>query len=185
MSRLYLKQSQNRFLQHPFEFIVRMVTHSTLQSLKCMEFMEYIIHEPMDFTTAEANFFCFIFSWRSYTVINKLKLRRPYWPQVTFLQQATQPDYVCGLFYKAICVDVGFGVLTAVVTKSTIFWNITPIDRQVLTDVSEEHIASIFRVEKITCARNQRESRWLSTLVSCSAYFFDPELCSSETSVDT
>jgi hypothetical protein len=30
----------------------------------------------------------------------------------------------------------------------------------VSTDVSEEHIASIFRVEKISSARNQRESRW-------------------------
>jgi hypothetical protein len=30
----------------------------------------------------------------------------------------------------------------------------------VSTDVSEEHIASIFTVEKISSARNQRESRW-------------------------
>jgi hypothetical protein len=30
----------------------------------------------------------------------------------------------------------------------------------VSTDVSEEHIASIFRVEKISSAGNQRESRW-------------------------
>jgi hypothetical protein len=30
----------------------------------------------------------------------------------------------------------------------------------VSTDVSEEHIASIFRVEKISSGRNQRESRW-------------------------
>jgi hypothetical protein len=36
----------------------------------------------------------------------------------------------------------------------------------VSTDVSEEHIASIFRVEEITSARNQRESRWQA---------FDPE----------
>jgi hypothetical protein len=28
------------------------------------------------------------------------------------------------------------------------------------TDVSEEHIASIFRVEKISSAKNQHESRW-------------------------
>jgi hypothetical protein len=33
------------------------------------------------------------------------------------------------------------------------------------TDVSEEHVAFIFRVEKIISARNQRES----------SYFFDPE----------
>jgi hypothetical protein len=31
----------------------------------------------------------------------------------------------------------------------------------VSTDVSEEHIASIFRIEKIILARNQRESKWL------------------------
>jgi hypothetical protein len=30
----------------------------------------------------------------------------------------------------------------------------------VSTDVSEEHIASIFRVEKRSSARNQHESRW-------------------------
>jgi hypothetical protein len=38
----------------------------------------------------------------------------------------------------------------------------------VSTDVSEDHIASIIRVEKIR-TRNQRESRWKA------AYFFDPE----------
>jgi hypothetical protein len=56
---------------------------------------------------------------------------------------------------------IGFEVLTAVVMKSTIFWDITVI-RWVSTDVSEEHIASIFRVEKISWARNQRESNPLS-----------------------
>jgi hypothetical protein len=30
----------------------------------------------------------------------------------------------------------------------------------VSTDVSEEHIASIFTVEKISLAKNQREGRW-------------------------
>jgi hypothetical protein len=40
------------------------------------------------------------------------------------------------------------------------------------TDVSEEHIASIFKVEKISSARNQRESKPASCLLagSCSAY---------------
>jgi hypothetical protein len=37
------------------------------------------------------------------------------------------------------------------------------------TDVSEEHIASIFRVEKISQARKHRESRFLG-------FFFDPEV---------
>jgi hypothetical protein len=41
--------------------------------------------------------------------------------------------------------NVGFEVFTAVVTKSTIFWDITPCSP---SDVSEEHIASIFRVEE-------------------------------------
>jgi hypothetical protein len=33
----------------------------------------------------------------------------------------------------------------------------------VSTDVSEEHIASIFRVEEISSARNQQASRWQRT----------------------
>jgi hypothetical protein len=32
----------------------------------------------------------------------------------------------------------------------------------VSTDVSEEHILSIFRVEEISSARNQQASRWLA-----------------------
>jgi hypothetical protein len=44
--------------------------------------------------------------------------------------------------------------------------------RWVSTDVSEEHIASICRVEKISWERNERKSR-------------SEELCSSETSVDS
>jgi hypothetical protein len=43
--------------------------------------------------------------------------------------------------------------------KSTIFWDITPCS-PFSTDASEEYIASIFRVEKIISAKNQRESRW-------------------------
>jgi hypothetical protein len=35
------------------------------------------------------------------------------------------------------------------------------------TDVSEKHIAYIFRVEKMSSPRNQQASRWLS--------FFNPE----------
>jgi hypothetical protein len=44
--------------------------------------------------------------------------------------------------------------------KSTIFWDKHSVVRWVSTDVSEKHIASIFRVEKISWARNQRESMW-------------------------
>jgi hypothetical protein len=36
---------------------------------------------------------------------------------------------------------------------------------RVSTDVSEGHIASIFRVEKISLARNQRASRWQACLL--------------------
>jgi hypothetical protein len=57
----------------------------------------------------------------------------------------------------------------------------------VSTDVSEEHIASIFRVEKISSARNQRESRWQRWFLA--EPFFSTlkmkAICSSETSVDT
>jgi hypothetical protein len=43
--------------------------------------------------------------------------------------------------------------------KSTIFWDITQCS-PLSTDVSEEHIASILRVEEISPARNQRARRW-------------------------
>jgi hypothetical protein len=42
--------------------------------------------------------------------------------------------------------------------KSINFWDMTPCS-PLSTDVSEEHIASIFRVEKISSARNQVASR--------------------------
>jgi hypothetical protein len=46
-----------------------------------------------------------------------------------------------------------FEVFTAVVMKSFIFWNMTPCRPLSLTDVSEEHVASIFRVEEIGSAK--------------------------------
>jgi hypothetical protein len=98
-------------------------------------------------------------------------------------------------------IDVGFEVLTAVVINSAILWDITSfshlnvnrrfrgtyrlhhqgrqiswaINQRESRCVSQDHIASIFRVEKISWARNQRESSLppAFTLVSCSAYFFD------------
>jgi hypothetical protein len=42
---------------------------------------------------------------------------------------------------------VEFEVFTTVVMKSIIFWDMTPCN-QLSTDVSEEHIASIFRAER-------------------------------------
>jgi hypothetical protein len=41
--------------------------------------------------------------------------------------------------------------------------------RWMSTDVSEEHIASIFRIEKISSARNQRASRWKATCLLTTA----------------
>jgi hypothetical protein len=46
--------------------------------------------------------------------------------------------------------------------KSINFWDITPCNPLGVTDVSEEHIASIFRIEEIRSARNQQASRWLA-----------------------
>jgi hypothetical protein len=48
---------------------------------------------------------------------------------------------------------VGFEVFTSVVMKSIIFWDMTPCSPLSLTDVSEEHIASIFTVEEIGSAK--------------------------------
>jgi hypothetical protein len=56
-------------------------------------------------------------------------------------------------------VFVGFGVFTAVVMESIIFWDMTPCSPLSLTDVSEELIASIFRVEEIGSANQRASSR--------------------------
>jgi hypothetical protein len=42
---------------------------------------------------------------------------------------------------------VGFEVLTPVLMKSTVFWDITPCSPLKFNDGLEEHIASVFRVE--------------------------------------
>jgi hypothetical protein len=52
---------------------------------------------------------------------------------------------------------VGFDVLTAVVMKSFNFWNITPCSPS--TDVSEEHVTSIFRF-RISHQAYHVLSRW-------------------------
>jgi hypothetical protein len=43
---------------------------------------------------------------------------------------------------------VGVEVLTAVVMKCSVFWDITPICYLKVTDVSEDHVIFIFRIEK-------------------------------------
>jgi hypothetical protein len=50
-------------------------------------------------------------------------------------------------FYGQKVPPVGFEVLTAVVMKRAIFWDITPCS-PLSTDFSEKHIASICRVEE-------------------------------------
>jgi hypothetical protein len=67
--------------------------------------------------------------------------------------------------------------------KSIIFWDIRRVDCRVSTDVSEEHIASNFRVEEISSAKNQQASRWQAFILLsscllagfCWTSFFDPE----------
>jgi hypothetical protein len=44
--------------------------------------------------------------------------------------------------------NVGSQVLTAVVMKSSSFWSITPCSPLKSNDVSEEHAASVFRIEE-------------------------------------
>jgi hypothetical protein len=53
-------------------------------------------------------------------------------------------------------------MLSIIHRKTINFCDITPCS-PLSTDVSEEHIASIFRVEEISSARNQQASRWLAT----------------------
>jgi hypothetical protein len=49
--------------------------------------------------------------------------------------------------YMYVCT-VGFVILTAVVMKSSTSWDITPCSPLKVSDVSEEHVAPIFRVEE-------------------------------------
>jgi hypothetical protein len=50
--------------------------------------------------------------------------------------------------YKVLSNHVRFEVLTAVVMKSFVFWDIMLCSPLKVTSVSEEHIASIFRAEE-------------------------------------
>jgi hypothetical protein len=44
--------------------------------------------------------------------------------------------------------SIGFEDLTAMVRKSFVFWDIIACSPLKVTDVSEEHVTSIFRVEE-------------------------------------
>jgi hypothetical protein len=48
-------------------------------------------------------------------------------------------------------IPIGFDVLRAVVMDASTVWDITPVVRCKSTHVSEDHIASIFRVDAATC----------------------------------
>jgi hypothetical protein len=52
------------------------------------------------------------------------------------------------LFFWLTLLCLGFEALTAVVMKSSIFWDITPCTLLKSIDISEEHVAFIFRVEE-------------------------------------
>jgi hypothetical protein len=64
------------------------------------------------------------------------------------LHQRVQFYFLGYLSLNIYSVMKGFEVLTAVVMKSTIFSDVMPCSLLRVTDVSEEHIASIFRVNK-------------------------------------
>jgi hypothetical protein len=104
--------------------------------------------------------------------------------------------WVCASVYPPVLLlrnnFVEFEVLTAVVMKSTNFWDITPCS---LLSV-KWRFGGIYRLhlqgrKHINSAKNQGESRCLPpvfTLVSCLTYFSTLKMeatCSSETSVDT
>jgi hypothetical protein len=50
--------------------------------------------------------------------------------------------------YLNVCLFQEFEVLTPVVMKSSVFWELTPYSPLKVNKFSEEHIASIFRVEE-------------------------------------
>jgi hypothetical protein len=51
-------------------------------------------------------------------------------------------------FNSVLYVIVGSEVLTAVIRKGSISWDITPCGQMKVNDVSEEHVAAIFRIEE-------------------------------------
>jgi hypothetical protein len=66
--------------------------------------------------------------------------------------------HVCQFnFLQITFISVGSEVRTAVVMKSSVFWDITPCSLLKVND-SKERVASIFRVEDYVQARNQREA---------------------------
>jgi hypothetical protein len=68
---------------------------------------------------------------------------------------------------------LGFEVLTAVVMKSSIFWDIMWCCQLKVNRVSEEHVASIFRVEEKTEQESSMKAgcKHSNRLVEISFYF--------------
>jgi hypothetical protein len=69
-------------------------------------------------------------------------------------------------------VVIGFEVLTTMLMKGTVFWDITLVTSWKWTDVSEEHNACIYRVEekaeqetsvKASGKQRNRTIGWVST----------------------
>jgi hypothetical protein len=67
--------------------------------------------------------------------------------------------------------------------KNIIFWDMTPCSPLEPTDVSEEHIASIFRIEKVSSAGGRLSCWFLAELISSTLKM--EAICSAETSVDS
>jgi hypothetical protein len=66
-------------------------------------------------------------------------------------------------------IFVGFEVLTPVVMKSSVFWDITPCS-PLKVNRREEYVSSVFRAEELRETRNQRGKQ--SFLLG---FYFDPE----------
>jgi hypothetical protein len=93
-----------------------------------------------------------------------------------FLHKITSvhfPNKTLGLFpYNNKIIDVGIEVLTAVVMKSTIFWDITPCSPLKVNRRFGGKYRLNLQSRRISRPRHQATS---FTLVSCLDYFFDPE----------
>jgi hypothetical protein len=76
----------------------------------------------------------------------------------------------CTCIYQRLLRTVGLEVLTAVVMKSTTFWDIMPCSPLSVN----RHFGGTYRLY-LQGRKNRLSLPTAFTLVSCSAYFFDPE----------
>jgi hypothetical protein len=91
-----------------------------------------------------------------------------------------------GIFSQTSTIHVGFEVLTAVVIKSTIFWDITLcIPLKVNRRFGATYRLHVQGQRISRAARHQRESRWQAEPCLAFTSTLNMEvICSSETSVD-